>query len=75
MACKQPIATYVATPTSSYTNKPVLDSMDTSLATMQLISLIEVGKTDRFPIIVVKHNSKVFGSTRILNAVDSHAWN
>ena len=50
-------------------------SPDHSLATMQLISQIEVGKTDIFLMIVVKHNSIVFGSTRTLNAVDSHAWN
>ena len=46
----------------------------TSSATMQLISQIEVGKTDRFLMIVVKHNSIVFGSKGTLNAVDSHAW-
>ena len=133
MACKQPIATYVAKPTSSYTNKLVLDSMDasppgprfgtlgyqfrffpltfsqfqrvvdkvlvwsfkwlgfdsrctdqrgqifarpqagTSLANMQLISLNEVNKPEMFLMIVVKQNSIVFGSTRTLNAVDSHS--
>ena len=45
----------------------------TSFAIMQLISLIEVGKTDRFSMILVKQNSIVFKSTRTLNAVDSHA--
>ena len=41
-------------------------------------SLIEVGPTDKFPMIVVKRNVIVFESTRTLNAVDSvdfHAWN
>ena len=42
---------------------------------MQQISLIEVGPTDKFPMIVVKQNVIVFGSTRTLNAVDCHAWN
>ena len=51
--------------------------MDKVLVTgyIQLISLIGVGKADRFPMIVVKQNSIVFGSTRNLNVVDSHAWN
>ena len=39
------------------------------------VELVEVGKTDRFPMIVVRKNSIVFGSMRTLNAVDSHAWN
>ena len=53
----------------------MLDSavQGTSSATMQLISLIEVGPTDKFPMIVVKQNIIVFESTSILNAVDSHA--
>ena len=36
---------------------------------MQLISLIEVGKTERFPMIVVKQNSIVSGSMRTLVAL------
>ena len=47
----------------------------TSSATMQLISMIEVGPMDKFQMIVVKQNVKVYGSTRTLNVIDSHAWN
>ena len=36
---------------------------------------IEVGKMDRFSMIVIKQNSIVFGSTMTLNAVDSLTWN
>ena len=37
---------------------------------MQLISMIEIGPTDKFSMIVVKQKVIVFGSTRTFNAVE-----
>ena len=53
----------------------ISEVIDPCQTTMQMISLIEVGSTDKFPMIVVKQIVIVFGSTRTFNAVDFHAWN